>query len=270
MTSPPCWPATTPGKSADAPPHGSDTVSEGRCLTDGGQENADAFHRSSSSARPLESGRTKTYDARFNTEGEGSSGACGRAAGRRRPGPEAPGGSASSAAAYVREPGHAARRQSGSRYPVRRRRGPSAIAPSFAPARRFKDIWPEFSRARIGPDLAKATALGRELADAPHDVDDLLNHGIDLVSWLERNGESARAAAVLRDVRSAWMIQFVSIGGTLPSRGVLHGPMLIRRPWSPSARRRPGPGGMTRRSVSSGWPARSFPTMRSRRAPGEW
>ena len=81
-----------------------------------------------------------------------------------------------------------------------------------------KDIWPEFSRARIGPDLAKATALARELASAPHDVDDLLNHGIDLVSWLERSGEPARAAAELRDVRSAWMIQFASIGGTLPSR----------------------------------------------------
>ena len=70
----------------------------------------------------------------------------------------------------------------------------AATAPLLAPARRFKDIWPEFSRARIGPDLAKATALARELASAPHDVDDLLNHGIDLVSWLERSGEPARAA----------------------------------------------------------------------------
>src|SRR5262249_25581537 len=66
------------------------------------------------------------------------------------------------------------------------------------------------------------TALARELAGAPHDLDDLLNHGIEVVSWLERNGESALAATVLGNVRSAWMIQFASVKATLPSRDMLH------------------------------------------------
>ncbi|EAR22276.1 eCIS core domain-containing protein [Nitrococcus mobilis] len=88
----------------------------------------------------------------------------------------------------------------------------------FKPTKSFKEIWPEFERARYGSDIAKATALARELATAPHDFDDILNHGIDVVDWLQRQGEPALAASLLGEVRSVWMIQFVSEGAALPSR----------------------------------------------------
>jgi hypothetical protein len=97
---------------------------------------------------------------------------------------------------------------------------PPAALP-FTPLKRFKEIWPEFVQARNGFNLAKATAFARELATAPYDFDDLLNHGIEVVDWLQHNGEPALAASLLGEVRSVWMIQFISINATLPSRGAL-------------------------------------------------
>ena len=88
------------------------------------------------------------------------------------------------------------------------------------PVKRFKDLWLDFERAQYN-EPAKAPALGRELATAPYDFDDLLNHGIELVAWLQRNNEPKLAAKVLNDVRSVWMVQFVSINATLPSLGTL-------------------------------------------------
>jgi hypothetical protein len=76
-------------------------------------------------------------------------------------------------------------------------------------------------KARNGIDVAKATAFARELATAPFDFDDILNHGIEVVDWLQRNGEPALAASLLGEVRSVWMIQSVAINATLPSRSAL-------------------------------------------------
>jgi Domain of unknown function (DUF4157) len=87
----------------------------------------------------------------------------------------------------------------------------------FTPLKKFKEIWPEFEKASYGLDLAKATALARELATAPFDSDDLLEHGIVVVDWLQRNREAALAASLLGEVRSAWMVRFVSINAKLPS-----------------------------------------------------
>lgn len=91
----------------------------------------------------------------------------------------------------------------------------------FAPPKRFKEIWPEFEQARGGFELTRATALARELAVAPYDQDDLLNHGISLVAWLQRNGAPALAAHVLDELGSVWMTRFVSRGAALPSLGEL-------------------------------------------------
>ena len=88
----------------------------------------------------------------------------------------------------------------------------------FTPARHFKEIWLEFERARYSFDLSRATMLAKELAVAPHDFDDLLNHGIDVVNWLAHNGEAEAASRLLGDVRSVWMIQFVSKNSQLPMR----------------------------------------------------
>ena len=98
----------------------------------------------------------------------------------------------------------------------------AAAGPSFAPARTFKELWPEFTRARAGFDMAQATELAKELAEAPFDVDDLLDHGIAVVAWLQRNGEPAAAAKLLDQVRNAWLLRFSTIGGKLPSRDVLN------------------------------------------------
>ncbi len=94
-------------------------------------------------------------------------------------------------------------------------------APTIAPVRQFKDIWPEFVRAQYSLNLTKATMLARQLATAPHDFADILNHGIEVVSWLQHNGEPALAAKMLSDVRSVWMIQFVSNNAVLPLFGSL-------------------------------------------------
>ncbi|MDR3418083.1 MAG: DUF4157 domain-containing protein [Nevskia sp.] len=90
----------------------------------------------------------------------------------------------------------------------------------FTPLKTFKQLWPEFDHARNEPNLAKARSLGKELVDAPYDFDDILNHGIELVQWLQFNGDRAAAATVLDKVRSVWMIQSVSKDAKLPPRGL--------------------------------------------------
>jgi hypothetical protein len=97
----------------------------------------------------------------------------------------------------------------------------AAAAPPFPRSRTFKELWPEFVRAQAGFDLAKATELAKELANAPRDFDDLLDHGIAVVAWLERNGEPQLASRMLDDIRDAWEIHSSIIGGTLPSHAVL-------------------------------------------------
>ena len=99
---------------------------------------------------------------------------------------------------------------------------PTAALP-FTPLRRFKEIWPEFVQARNGLDLTKTTALARELATAPFDSYDLLTHGIEVVAWLQRNGEPALASRLLSDIRGVSMIGFVTIGGALPPRQIWTG-----------------------------------------------
>lgn len=89
------------------------------------------------------------------------------------------------------------------------------------PVRRFAEVWPEFERARFDLRRDAATALAKELAGAPHTTDDILNHGIDVVAWLQNNGESGPAAQLLDTVQSAWMVQFVSENKTLPIREML-------------------------------------------------
>ena len=91
----------------------------------------------------------------------------------------------------------------------------------FTPTRSFKEIWPEFERARGSFDRDKAAKLAKQLTVAPHDFDDLLNHGIDIVSWLERNGEAEAASRLLGVVRSVWMIRFVSKSSLLPMRDTM-------------------------------------------------
>ena len=108
----------------------------------------------------------------------------------------------------------------GSGAPLAIAAAPPAALP-LPPLKRFKEIWPEFEKARNAVNLAKATSLAKELATAPHDFDDLLNHGIAVVDWLQRNGEPALAARLLDDVRSVWMVQFVGIDTTLPLQGTL-------------------------------------------------
>ncbi|MFT4102490.1 MAG: DUF4157 domain-containing protein [Burkholderiaceae bacterium] len=93
---------------------------------------------------------------------------------------------------------------------------PSA-APAFTPTESFREIWPKFEQARFGFDLTRARMLARELATAPYDIDDLLNHGIELVDWLQHDGEPSLAADLLSKVRSVWMVRFVSIDAKLPS-----------------------------------------------------
>lgn len=98
---------------------------------------------------------------------------------------------------------------------------PTAPADLLPPMKRFKDLWREFEQARAALDSLKATAVARELATGQHDFDDILNHGIDVVNWLQHHGEPDLAATMLNEVRSVWMVQFVSLNATLPSRGVL-------------------------------------------------
>jgi hypothetical protein len=95
------------------------------------------------------------------------------------------------------------------------------ITELLAPTERFKDLWPEFERARYALDRPKATTLAKQLATAPHDFDDLLTHGIDVFAWLQRNGEPGLAGRFLEEVRSVWLIQFVSKGKKLPDRTTL-------------------------------------------------
>jgi hypothetical protein len=91
------------------------------------------------------------------------------------------------------------------------------VAPQLPQVRRFKDVWPEFVRASFALDIARATALARELATAPYDFPDLLEHGIDVVTWLDRHGEPAAAAELLAEVRRVWLIEFISRDSRLPS-----------------------------------------------------
>src|SRR5690349_18514495 len=74
--------------------------------------------------------------------------------------------------------------------------------PPLPVVKRFKDLWPEFSRAttELRPD--NATALAKQLAAAPYDHDDILNHGIEVVHWLERHGEPGAARSLLGEVRT--------------------------------------------------------------------
>jgi hypothetical protein len=96
-----------------------------------------------------------------------------------------------------------------------------AAPPLSTPVRTFKELWPEFVRADYALDVAKATALAKELANAPFDFDDILDHGIVFVAWLQQHGEPQLAARMLDEVRNVWMIRTVTIGVTLPSREVL-------------------------------------------------
>jgi hypothetical protein len=98
--------------------------------------------------------------------------------------------------------------------------GPAAALP-FPPSRRFGEIYPEFEKTRVMGKAADATVLAREAATAPYDMDDLLHHGIEVVDWLFDHGDTALAGRLLENVRSAWMIEFVSIGGQLPPKSTL-------------------------------------------------
>jgi hypothetical protein len=98
---------------------------------------------------------------------------------------------------------------------------PPAAQLPFTPDRTFKEIWPEFVRARADLELTKATDLAKALATAPFDFDDVLTHGIAVVAWLQRNGEPVLANRMLDEVRNVWMIHFVTIGSSLPSLNVL-------------------------------------------------
>src|SRR3954447_19731219 len=90
--------------------------------------------------------------------------------------------------------------------------------PPLPAVKRFKDLWPEFSRAttELRPD--GATALAKRLVDAPYDFDDVLNHGIEVVDWLQRHGEPAFARRMLDELRTVWMVQSVTKDATLPTQ----------------------------------------------------
>ena len=107
--------------------------------------------------------------------------------------------------------------------PARGARLAIAAAPGPSPpaSRPFAELWPLFQRASYQTDRPRATALAKELAIASSSSEDLVLHGIDVVVWLQRNGEEATADRLLEDVRSAWMLRAVSAGVTLPSRSTL-------------------------------------------------
>jgi hypothetical protein len=68
------------------------------------------------------------------------------------------------------------------------------------PARRWADIWTEFAAARTTkPDVA--TALARELAATPPESADLLEHGMEVVEWLDTHDARPAALRLLADVR---------------------------------------------------------------------
>jgi hypothetical protein len=66
----------------------------------------------------------------------------------------------------------------------------------------WKDLWPDFKFARISRTTAHATAIAKELAEAPRDFDDLLEQGFEVVDWLQSHGEPEVAARLLDAVRA--------------------------------------------------------------------
>lgn len=94
-------------------------------------------------------------------------------------------------------------------------------APTLTPSRSFKELFGEFEKARFGFDDTKTAALARQLAEASYDHSDLIEHGIEVVSWLQDHGERKLANSLLDKVRDAWMLRFVSAGSKLPTRNTL-------------------------------------------------
>ncbi|HUI55903.1 MAG TPA: DUF4157 domain-containing protein [Bryobacteraceae bacterium] len=97
--------------------------------------------------------------------------------------------------------------------------GGSQIRRQGVTTRTWNDIWQEFEKARglgklSGPGEADqpelATALANELAKTPPQGDELIEHGMELVSWLQTHGSSSTALRVLADVRQAFRSQQVS------------------------------------------------------------
>ena len=89
----------------------------------------------------------------------------------------------------------------------------STIRRQPAKTRSWQDIWKEFEKARGFGNLAPdgkadqpelATSLAIELAQTPSKADDLIEHGIELVSWLQSHGSSPAALRLLADVRRAF------------------------------------------------------------------
>ena len=69
--------------------------------------------------------------------------------------------------------------------------------------------------------MTKALDLARQLAAAPStDFGDYLQHGVELVSFLQEHSEPALAANVLEQVRNAYQISFVSTGRKLAPLGL--------------------------------------------------
>jgi Domain of unknown function (DUF4157) len=99
--------------------------------------------------------------------------------------------------------------------------GAGPDVPVLPRARRFHDLWPEFEQAAYGLDVPRATAIARQLATAPYDFPDLLEHGIHVVTWLDRHGEPDAAKELQEELRRVWLIEFVSRDSKLPSLDTL-------------------------------------------------
>jgi hypothetical protein len=95
--------------------------------------------------------------------------------------------------------------------------GAGPDAPVLPVARRFHDLFPEFEQAAYRLDIPRATAIARQLATAPYDFPDLLEHGIEVVTWLDRHGEPDAAKRLLEELRGVWLVEFVSRDSKLPS-----------------------------------------------------
>lgn len=66
--------------------------------------------------------------------------------------------------------------------------------------RKWAEIFQEFASARV-TDPAVATALAKQLANTPPESDDLLDHGMEVVEWLDAHGATPTARRLLTDVR---------------------------------------------------------------------
>ena len=90
--------------------------------------------------------------------------------------------------------------------------------------------WKRFADQRWGATVAELTPLARDLADTIETagVEPVVAHGLELANWLAANGLQAEADRVLAEVRSSWLISYVTASGnrTLPSLGAVLGTVI--------------------------------------------